>query len=162
MEKGGQIFRDGGKVKKFESPAPPPRQPRHHPCDSVPFFLTAQSAFWRFISVESAFVAFHDVGHYRKWGQEMRLRLLPEAVRALGVPSPRRLPLSSFFSHCQLKERERERETKLRYLCKYAISELIDRTKRHPIFPIFFRSSLDYLSFLILPLIQSIRQRKFF
>lgn len=88
----------------------------------------------------------------------MRLRLLPEPVRALGVPSPRRLPLSSFFSHCQLKERERERETKLRYLCKYAISELIDRTKRHPIFPIFFRSSLDYLSFLILPLIQSIRQ----
>lgn len=91
----------------------------------------------------------------------MRLRLLPEAVRALGVPSPRRLPLSSFFSHCQLKERERERETKLRYLCKYAISELIDRTKRHPIFPIFFRSSLDYLSFLILPLIQSIRQSSF-
>lgn len=89
----------------------------------------------------------------------MRLRLLPEAVRALGVPSPRRLPLSSFFSHCQLKERERE--TKLRYLCKYAISELIDRTKRHPIFPIFFRSSLDYLSFLILPLIQSIRQSSF-
>lgn len=91
----------------------------------------------------------------------MRLRLLPEPVRALGVPSPRRLPLSSFFSHCQLKERERERETKLRYLCKYAISELIDRTKRHPIFPIFFRSSLDYLSFLILPLIQSIRQSSF-
>lgn len=56
---------------------------------------------------------------------------------------------------------ERERETKLRYLCKYAISELIDRTKRHPIFPIFFRSSLDYLSFLILPLIQSIRQSSF-
>lgn len=91
----------------------------------------------------------------------MRLRLLPEAVRALGVPSPRRLPLSSFFSHCQLKEREKERETKLRYLCKYAISQLIDRTKRHPIFPIFFRSSLDYLSFLILPLIQSIRQSSF-
>lgn len=81
----------------------------------------------------------------------MRLRLLPEAVRALGVPSPRRLPLSSFFSHCQLKERER-RSPDI-YANIHAISELIDRTrtKRHPIFPIFFQysSSLDYLSFLI-------------
>lgn len=74
-------------------------------------------------------------------GQEMRLRLLPEALRALRVSAA--TPTSFIFLFALWAERERRRSD--RYANGHAISELIALVNERSIFSNFF-SSLDYLS----------------